>query len=67
MSADIRCPIHDGQCFAKFKLTREHSPERIRKDLKHHLYMHHGISVIQSHEMARHVIAQLDKDVSKYG
>ena len=68
MAAEIRCPVDECECYVKFRLTREHSPDRIRKDLQHHLYMHHGISVIQSHEMARHVIAQLaDKDISKHG
>jgi hypothetical protein len=49
---DIKCP----QCFAKFRVTREHSLDRIRKDIQHHLYMHHSVEIIESHRLAREAI-----------
>jgi hypothetical protein len=62
--SDIKCPIEP--CIQRFDFTKI---ENARKDLQHHLYMHHGIGVIQSHEMTRHAIAQfqVDKDISKHG
>lgn len=52
--ADIKCPI--DECYAKFRITRERSPDRIRKDLQHHLYMHHNVEVVESHQLAREAV-----------
>lgn len=51
---DIKCPIEP--CGAKWKMDREHSLERLRKDIQHHLYMRHRVQVIESHKLARETI-----------
>jgi hypothetical protein len=56
MANDIRCPFG---CYQRWK-----KKNNVWKTIQHHLYMNHGLEVIESHRVAREIAeGRRDKEV----